>query len=218
MDPSEQEYWAPRRCLREPIPELFQAAFILEEAVSRLQDDDISSASEIFVTVNTATIRDYIESLWGSGKKYPEQVHYFRVRKVEGLDRPDEKVPDRMPCKAVVKEMIQRDGNRCRYCGLPVIPPEVRIALNDRLPHAVPWGSRNVDQHAAFQALWMQIDHVTPHALGGDNALDNLVISCAGCNYGKGNWHLDELGLIHPLKLPPIRSSWNGLVHILDRH
>jgi len=216
VDPSSREYWDPRRCLREPIPELFHAAFVLEEAVSALLDGDRQSAESLFHSVNSQTIRDYTESLWGSKKKFPEKVHYIRYRKVDRLSRPKEKIRDRKPGKKVVEKMIERDGYRCRYCHLPVIPAEVRKALNKDLPDAVPWGRKNVEQHAGFQALWLQIEHVTPWALGGDNSLENLVISCAGCNYGKVKYHLDELGLIDPLSHPPVRSSWNGLTHVLD--
>lgn len=72
-------------------------------------------------------------------------------------------------------------------------------------------GSRNIDQHAAFQAMWLQYDHLLPHARGGDNSLDNVVITCAPCNFGRMNWTLDEVGLIDPRTRQHVRSVWTGL-------
>ena len=78
-------------------------------------------------------------------------------------------------------------------------------------PEALTWGSKNIDQHAAFQAMWLQYDHLLPHARGGDNNLDNIVITCAPCNFGRMNWTLDEVGLIDPRTRQPARSVWTGL-------
>jgi hypothetical protein len=30
-------------------------------------------------------------------------------------------------------------------------------------PNALTWGTKNTDQHAAFQAMWAQYDHIIPH-------------------------------------------------------
>ena len=34
------------------------------------------------------------------------------------------------------------------------------------------------------------------------------------CNYGKGDWMLEELGLIDPRLRPSAQSSWDGLERI----
>jgi hypothetical protein len=52
-------------------------------------------------------------------------------------------------------EILRRDGNKCRYCGLT----------------------------AADTAL--TIDHVVPSALGGGDEPSNLVAACGECNSGK---------------------------------
>lgn len=52
-------------------------------------------------------------------------------------------------------EILKRDSNACRYCG--ACAPEAKLT----------------------------IDHVTPTALGGSDAPDNLVTACADCNSGK---------------------------------
>jgi CRISPR/Cas system Type II protein with McrA/HNH and RuvC-like nuclease domain len=59
--------------------------------------------------------------------------------------------------------------------------------------------------------MWLQHDHVLPHARGGDNSFENLVITCAACNYARMDFTPDELGLIDPRGRSPVRSNWVGL-------
>jgi len=72
-------------------------------------------------------------------------------------------------------------------------------------------GRTNASQHRAFQALWVQYDHLLPHARGGDNSLDNMVITCAPCNFGRGDYTLEKMGLNDPRTRDPVRSTWDGL-------
>ncbi|WP_370245679.1 HNH endonuclease [Acidipila sp. EB88] len=59
--------------------------------------------------------------------------------------------------------------------------------------------------------MWAQYDHVLPHARGGDTSLDNLLLTCAPCNFGRMNSTLDEVGIQDP-RLRAIRpSTWDGL-------
>ena len=81
---------------------------------------------------------------------------------------------------------------------------------------AVSWGSTNGSQHAAFQCMWLQFDHILPNGRGGDSSIDNIVITCAACNFGRMDATLEEAQLIHPLTLnPPMAwdrySEWDGL-------
>jgi hypothetical protein len=91
------------------------------------------------------------------------------------------------------------------------------MAFRRAYPDALPWGRTNPTQHAAFQGLWMQFDHVLPHSRGGDNSLENVVITCAPCNYGRMHWTLDEVGLVDPRKMPTHKTSWDGLERLLVR-
>jgi 5-methylcytosine-specific restriction endonuclease McrA len=110
----------------------------------------------------------------------------------------------------VDREWLQaRDGFHCRFCGIPLIRKEVRERIREYYPTI--WGRKNVEQHAAFQAMWLQYDHLLPHARGGDNGLANLVITCAPCNYARMDFTLGELGLLDPCDREPVRSSWDGL-------
>ena len=83
-------------------------------------------------------------------------------------------------------------------------------------PEAVKWGRTNSEQHAALQALWLQYDHVLPHSRGGDNSIDNVVITCAPCNYVRMDNLVSEMGLRNPFSRPPMQSDWDGLERLLE--
>jgi hypothetical protein len=54
-------------------------------------------------------------------------------------------------------EILRRDNHTCRYCG--AMAPDVKLT----------------------------VDHVTPTALGGSDAPDNLITACEPCNNGKSS-------------------------------
>jgi 5-methylcytosine-specific restriction endonuclease McrA len=80
----------------------------------------------------------------------------------------------------------------------------------------LPWGRTNMTQHAAFQAMWAQYDHVLPYARGGNSTLDNMIVTCAPCNFGRMNYILEEVGLADPRGREPIGSKWDGLERLLQ--
>ncbi len=207
------EFLAPRRCMREPIKEIFYAAELLERAVDAHLNQDPKAAEQLFQVADLPEIRAWTESLWGGKQENPEQWRYHRWREIQGIGEPEPKAYDRMPVKKQRLEIIERDGYNCRFCGIPVIPTEVRTAITTAYPDTAYWRSqKNLEQHAALQCLWLQFDHILPHCWGGESVPDNIVITCAPCNYGRGNWRLEEVGLIDPRERPVYRTSWDGLV------
>ncbi|MBI3144160.1 MAG: HNH endonuclease [Pseudogulbenkiania sp.] len=54
-----------------------------------------------------------------------------------------------------------------------------------------------------------------PHSYGGTNDLDNLVVSCTACNFGKMSCRLEELGLSDPRARLLLQSQWDGLERLL---
>ena len=198
-----------KRCFRPPIEEILNAQRHLDEAVSAHIAGDRASAARLFMLANDPKIWEWTDSIWGKKSKY------VTVQKV-GLAVPAEKVPARMPTAAQIRELHLRDGFHCRFCGLPVIRPKIRRLLAGMYPESVPWGKTNQSQHAAFQAMWAQYDHVVPHSHSGTNDLNNLIVTCAACNYGKMSYTLEELGLADPRLFAPIRSSWDGLERLIS--
>ena len=50
-----------------------------------------------------------------------------------------------------------------------------------------------------------------PHSRGGGNELENIVLTCAGCNYGRMLLTLAEVGVLDPRPVRPLDSRWDGL-------
>lgn len=197
-----------RTCFRTPVSEIFDAARFLDAAVSAHLAGKAVLAHELFLAANMPAVREWLESIWGAKSAYVS-VHV--------LPRPTftSRLELRMPTKAQIQDLHIRDGFHCRYCGIPVVRPEVRKLARQLFPEAVSWGRANSSQHAGFQTLWAQYDHVLPHSCGGTNELENLVVSCAACNYGKMSYRLEELGLSDPRDRPPVKSNWDGLERLL---
>lgn len=197
-----------RRCLREPFPEIAEAAGLLDRAVTAHQLGQDELASDLLRRADMPEVRAWTESLWGTNSPYaPKRTDR----------RPFRTGVARMPGAAVRRQLHERDGYHCRFCGNPVIRKEVRQELRRLYPDVPLWGRRNVEQHAALQCMWAQYDHVFPYALGGTSNLENLVVTCAPCNYGRMDCTLEEAGLDNPFSRPPVLSSWDGLERLLKR-
>jgi hypothetical protein len=198
-----------RRCLREPIPAIFEAASLLSKAVNAHNADDKHTADRLFKTADMPSIWHWTDSIWG--KHSPEIRQLRNVPNAPPLLPLEERVPVRMPSAEEQRALIARDGHRCRFCGIPLVHKRIRVRLSKLYPVSVPWGRTNASQHAAFQAMWLQFDHVLPHARGGDNSLDNILITCAPCNFGRMNNTLEEMSLIDPRTCMVERIDWDGL-------
>ncbi|HYR23031.1 MAG TPA: HNH endonuclease signature motif containing protein [Chthoniobacterales bacterium] len=193
-----------RICLREPIPEIFKAAKYLDDAVTAHLEGRNDVADQLIRKANMPEIREWVESIWGKNTGFlPKRDAKSRQKAV--------RIKERMPIPAQKAELLRRDGYHCRFCGIPVIRTEIRKRIRAVYPDALPWGSRNIEQHAAFQAMWVQYDHLLPHASSGTNDLDNIVITCGPCNFGRMNYSLEEVGLIDPRTREPVCSNWDGL-------
>jgi len=196
-----------KRFFREPITEIFDAARYLDAAVSAHLNGQTKIASQLFALANDKKIWDWTDSVWGKNSPY------VIVNKQPRLHTTP-KVKARMPTTEQKSELHKRDGFHCRFCGIPVIRAEIRKIIQKAYPDSVPWGRTNVSQHAAFQCMWLQYDHVVPHSSGGTNELENLIVTCAACNFGKMEYALEELGLLDPREFAPTQSRWDGLERI----
>ena len=195
-----------RACFRDAIPEIAEAAALLDAAVTAHLLGNAAQAEALIRRADMPPVAAWVESILGKNSPYvviqssgtPSLASEYRVAA-------------RMPNAQERCQLHARDGFHCRFCGIPVIRAEVRERIQRAYPQALRWGKRNVERHAAFFALWAQYDHLLPHAHGGGNELSNIVVTCAACNYGRGGYTLTEVGLAHPLERPPVRSAWDGL-------
>jgi HNH endonuclease len=214
----DKDFFAPRRCMREPISEIVHASHLLYRATDAHLAGDHSAADTLIRTANIPAVRAWTESLWGSKAANPDQQMYHRYRLVEGAPPhlpASLRIPQRMPSSVERSSIIERYGRNCVFCGIPLISEKVRMAFRRAYPDALPWGRTNATQHAAFQCMWMQFDHVLPHSRGGDNTLENVVVTCAPCNNARWDRTLDEVGLIDPRKLTTQKTTWDGLERLL---
>lgn len=199
---------AHRACFRAPIPEIFECANLLREAVDRHLEGNNASASALFSQANNSLVREWLDSIWGKKSLY---IDYRPVPNSPPVLKKVQRLETRMPSSAEKAALLHRDGFHCRLCGIPVIRSEVRKYLHALYPNDVPAGRTNASQHAAFQAMWVQYDHILPHARGGTNAEENMLITCTACNFGRMEFTLDEVGIKDPRCRPAMKSSWCGL-------
>lgn len=197
-----------RNCFREPIPEIAEAAQLLDAAVSAYFRSDMALAEHLIQLANMPEIKEWGYSLWGANSPY---IQYRQISNAEPVLSKNERQMPRMPTTIDKQQLIVRDGYHCRFCGIPVIRTEIRQRFVKAFPTLNIWGKTSDKQHAAFQTMWVQYDHILPHARGGISELSNLIITCAPCNFGRMNYTLAEVNLSNPLDRSPISSDWDGL-------
>ena len=197
-----------RNCLRDPIPEIFEAARFLDEAVTAHLANKRDVAEELIRRADMPAIREWTESLWGKGGPWSRPL---TIENAPAKIAKAHRLSARMPNKNGLTVLVRRDGFHCRFCGIPVIRAEIRSLIRKSYPEALPWAAGNANQHAGFQALWLTYDHLLPHSRGGSSELDNVVVACQPCNCGRSERTLEEVGLTDPRLRDPIRSTWDGL-------
>jgi HNH endonuclease len=204
-----------RLCLRPAIPEIALAAKYLDEAITAHISGDTKLAAALIGQASIPAIRDWVESLWGKASPY---VQYRVVTGAPPTLTREERIVLRMPTSSEKQLLHVRDGYHCRFCGIPVVRAAIRNRLRKLYSDALPWPTHsNKGQHPAFQAMWAQYDHVLPHARGGANDFENIIVTCAPCNFARMNYTLEEVGLADPRMREPIRTSWDGLERLLKQ-
>jgi 5-methylcytosine-specific restriction endonuclease McrA len=202
-----------KRSLKQPIPELFESWDLMTAAADAHLSGDAEAAEALFRGANMPVLWDWLYPHW-------EKCHLNVIDKsplgdsttIAKADRHSKRFLDGSEKAAI----LTRDGYRCRYCGIPVISPEVRKAVRALYPRAVPWDANDPrERHMGLQALWLQFDHVVPHSHGGRSDLENSVVSCALCNFGKDKYTLRQLGLEDPRLRDPVLTEWDGLERLL---
>ena len=154
---------------------------------------------EIIGQIRTAEITEwYIEHGQMSGRHRKLQLN---IPPPETIDI-DLRDPVRSPAK-LQKQVFERDSYHCRYCGGKLISQEFLKTFIKRLNSPLfSRGETNLNTHGIIHLTWPVADHVIPWNKGGQTSLDNLVSSCAPCNYGKDGYTIEQLGLIDPLTRP----------------
>jgi 5-methylcytosine-specific restriction endonuclease McrA len=198
-----------KRSIKASIPEIYQTWYFLNQAVESHLTGDRRSAEIFFKKADIPAVWSWLNPAWTR----PDLNVVVPAPTGDTQEIPKVlRDPDRNIAADIKTAVLKRDGYRCRYCGIPVVHADIRKLANRPYPEAVPWSQYDpAKQHAGFACLWLQFDHVVPHSHGGSSLQNNVVISCALCNFGKDKYTLHQLDVANPFLAPPISTSWDGL-------
>lgn len=178
------------------------------EAVETFIDGSREESIEMISTINGTEMTEwFIEHGQMSGR---HRKLILKVPVPEKLPK-EQRDPKRSPLK-IQNNVFQRDNYRCRYCGTRLISQEfLRLFIKKLNSPVFHRGETNITTHGIIHITWPVADHVIPWNYGGKTDLTNLVSSCAGCNYGKDGYTIEQLGIENPLDKIPIKDNWTGL-------
>lgn len=202
-----------------PIPQIFEAAILLDKAVDSHLQGNAERAQTLLRQADMPIIGEWLDSIWLGRNPEIQAVH--KADNLPPIVSKDQRDKPRDATRIMKQALVARDGHHCRFCCIPLVRPEIRKELNRLYPEAARWTSTKAhDQHRGLQVLWLQYDHVTVHSRGGKTSMDNIVIACAACNYGRDRFMLQEVRLRDPrihIRYPYWhgRFTWDGLERLL---
>lgn len=207
-----------RDCFAPPIPAIFEAARLLAAAIEEHTRGNTSHAEKLVEAADIPEIGEWLDPIWLRRSDLVEPVKVNSLPPI--LPKSERHVP-RMPDAVMKRALIKRDGFHCRFCGMPLVRAEVRKEICRLYPSFARWTStRETDQHRGLQVMWLQYDHVLVHSRGGQTSLENMVIACPACNFGRDRYCLEEVRFSDPRTHPraPVwdgYNNWSGLEKIL---
>ena len=185
-----------------------QSAYDTQAAIAALESGDVESAQQLWKGVDGKALLD----TWNAQNDRAKELG------PKWKERSEQSIGPRTPSvsQGLAKQIYERDGHRCRYCGLPVFtrwPGSSILQLIEAFPDLTPGlrledgklygsgadGAITNKDYAKFLWSFAACDHVFPTSLGGATDETNLVTSCSGCNYSKGNLTLEQLDVESPL-------------------
>ena len=201
-----------RRSFLPQIPEFHIAASLLSEAADALLAGDLLTCAQKLRESDLRVIREHFDRTAG---RIDPTIHRQSTNP-KFIPVPKEKQP-RMPNAAHQLEILRRDGFRCRFCDTKVIAKSIHKTFARAVPDAARQGTTNETTHFGISNLTASVDHIIPYSRGGTNDADNLVTACPTCNYGRGNWLLEEVEIENPFNYAPIVDEWDGLTRLLGK-
>lgn len=209
-----------RSCFSQPIRSIYYAALLLDEAVKQHLYGEFDEAKKLIKAADMSDIGDWLDPIW---LRKSELVQAIKVLNPSPVVPKENRANPRAPNAQMKKDLIRRDGHHCRFCSMPVVRAEVRKELCRLYPNEARWTSaKETDQHRGLQVMWLQYDHVVVHSRGGQTSMDNLVVTCAACNFGRDRYSLEEMRFTDPrqhTRTPDWlgRHQWDGLEKILPK-
>lgn len=205
-------------CFLPPPNEINIATRLVDAAADAFLRQEHELARSLLRSADIPSLRDYRANFVGTNK-HPRVVMTRQAEWAARHYKREERDQTRMPAGKSAEALFKRDGWRCRYCGIRVASLKAFNVLNKHYYEEIRWRpGRFSDRNIIFNIIAGSLDHVLPHARGGESNDENLVTACGGCNYGKKSRTLIEVGLADPRHRSPIRDRWDGLTRVLDSH
>src|SRR2546421_3019717 len=110
-------------CLRDPIPEIADAARYLDAAVSAHMAGKSALADQLIRLADMPAITEWTESLWGKGGEFSRRMAVADPLPFVSRDR---RAKARMPSRALIMDLFARDGFYCRFFGISLGRAETR--------------------------------------------------------------------------------------------
>lgn len=198
--------WDKQSPLKRPVT--FQHAIdLFIEAVHSFQKGERDLALSIIDNIDSDTITKwYVEHGQMSGRIRAIILNHPKLKSIPTEERDPERSPRRFQ-----EKVFMRDNYHCRYCGNKVFSQRFLKAFSKLLDAPnFRRGHTNLETHAIFHLGWPVAVHIVPWNIGGTTTLENLVTSCAPCNYGKDGYTIEQIGIENPLSRPIINSNWIG--------
>lgn len=199
-----------RHSILVPIPELDLAAKLLDASASAILAGRFPLAASLLAQADLPEIMTYAQRAVG-----PLSVEVHRMTKRPTCLPHSVRHPTRMPNVIAQRTIFKRDGWRCRFCGTKVICKEARAVIAKAFSIEAHWTSKEYQRHSALYAMASSLDHVVPHGRGGKNEDSNFVTACYCCQFGRGEWTLEEAELEDPRLREPVRDGWDGLSRLV---
>lgn len=202
-------------CSPLPTPHWFAGQIdIFESAVNDFVADNKELCLAKLNQIRSEEITNwYIEHGQMSGR------HRNLILKVPPPPTIDISLRDRIRSPQKIQDAVfERDGYKCRYCGNKLLSQLfIRLFIKKLGSQLFQRGETNVTTHGIIHIAWPVADHVIPWNKGGRTNMENLVSSCATCNYGKDGYTIEQLGIQNPFNREPILDKWNGLTDMIPQ-
>ncbi|CAB4600147.1 unannotated protein [freshwater metagenome] len=185
-----------------------EAAYTFRRAARLVIDGDTAAAQAVVASLDDEVLRSH----WFTVGAAPAALGVL-PRTLPPAGAP---LVPKTPGAGVIAAVFARDGWRCRWCTTPVIARHALRRMHLVFPVLFPRGDRDADRHALLLAAGATPDHVLPRSCGGTHQPDNLVTACWPCQFARGEYTMEQLGLMDPRLRPPVIDDWDGVAWFRD--
>lgn len=196
-----------RDCFLSPPDEAFVASDMLAMAADYFSRNEMELARNCIRSADMPEVLKWRREVMAG---YKPAIHGPRLNPPVPSVPKSERHP-RYISAGLKRQLLERDGYICRFCGMRLMHQITCKRLETSFPEATRVSLPNWERHALIGGMVANYDHVLPWSKGGETSLENMVITCPPCNYGRGEWTLAEAHLNDPRLRPILSTDWMGL-------